>query len=297
MGSGLAVFAMTREPRCDTLEDMRLSGRKPSSFTRPWTQRQRLVLHSLIWLNVAAFVTQLFLETWQAGFVRENLALSRAGIEHAYSWQFLTAIFLHQGLWHLLGNTIALYLLGRDVECILGQRQFLFLYLGGALAGELGHVFFMPGTTVLLGASGGTAAVLMAYATILPDLELTATHLLGQRRQLKGKHLGYVAVLATSILFVVDRTGAVMHSAILGGGAAGWFYARWLGFGRTSFVQRTLHERKTTAERYRQMDAETFLAEEVDPLLEKISREGLQSLSRQERRLLEMAGEKLGGKS
>lgn len=276
---------------------MRLSGRKPSSFTRPWTQRQRFVLLSIIWLNVAAFVAQLFLEAYQPGFVREYLALSKAGVDHAYSWQFVTAIFMHQGPWHLLGNTIAFYLLGRDMECILGQRQFLFLYLGGAVAGELGHVFLMPASTVLFAASGGTAAVLMAYATVLPDLELTAIRLFGRRLEFKAKYLGYVAIGGALVLFVVSRHGSMTHSAYLGGCAAGWLYAHLLGFGRTSFVQRSLHQRKASAERYQQMDAKTFIAQEVDPLLEKISREGLQSLNRHERRLLAMAREKLGEKS
>lgn len=275
---------------------MRLSGRKPSSFVQPWTQRQRLVLLSLIWLNVAAFVAQLFVDTYQPGFSREYLGLSKAGIDNAYSWQFLTAIFMHHGPWHLLGNTILLYLLGRDVECILGQRQFLFLYLGGAVIGELGHVFLMPASTVLFGASGGTAAVLMAYATILPDLEVTTFHLFGRRLELKAKYLGYSAVATGLLLLFLNRRGTVVHSAYLGGCAAGWFYARLQGFGRTSFVQRSVHQRKTSAQRYQQMDAETFIAEEVDPLLEKISREGLQSLSGTELRTLALAREKLGEK-
>ena len=286
---------MTKKRRCDTLVVMRLSGRKPSSFTQPWTQRQRLVLHSLIWLNMAAFVAQLFLDAYQPGFVRDYLGLSKAGIDNAYAWQFLTAIFMHQGAWHLVGNTIALYLLGRDVECILGQRQFLFLYLIGAVAGELGHVFLMPATSVLFAASGGTAAVLMAYATVLPDLELTAIRLFGRRWELKAKYLGYGAVIVGLVLVAFNRSGTVVHSAYLGGCAAGWLYVHLLGFGRTSFVQRSLQQRRVNAERYRQMDAKTFIAEEVDPLLEKIFREGLQSLSQHERRTLAMAREKLGG--
>ena len=123
---------------------MRLSGRKSSSFTRRWTQRPRVVLLGLIGVNIAAFVTQLFLDAYQPGFVREYLGLSDLGIHAAYGWQFLTATFLHVGPWHLLGNMLLLYLLGRDVESIIGQRQFLFLYLAGAWAGELGHLFLMP---------------------------------------------------------------------------------------------------------------------------------------------------------
>jgi hypothetical protein len=58
-------------------------------------------------------------------------------------------------------------------------------------------------------------------------------------------------------------------------------------------LQRALHQRKNAAERIAQMGAEEFIALEVDPLLEKISREGMESLTRAERRTLSLAREKL----
>lgn len=270
---------------------MRL-GRKPSSFIRPWTQRQRVVLLTLIGVNVAAYAAQLFLESYQHGFVRDFLALSETGIQDAYAWQFFTSMFMHSGPWHLLANVSVLYLLGRDVESILGQRHFFFLYLSGALAGELVHLFAMPPNVVLFGASGGVVAVLMAYATILPELELNALLPVVPVR-FKAKYLAYGVIGVALVLVLVSRSGDVTHSAVLGGCVAGWLYAHLLGFGRPSFVQRALHQRKSKAERYRQMNAGQFIAEEVDPLLEKISREGVQSLTRRERRILAQAREKL----
>ena len=196
--------------------DMRLSGRKPSSFTRRWTQRPRVVLLGLIGVNVVAFVAQLFLEAYQPGFVREYLGLSDRGVRAAYGWQFFTAMFLHDGPWHLLGNMLILYLLGRDVESIIGQRQFLFLYLAGAAAGELGHLFLMPATSVLFAASGGVAAVLVAYATILPELELTSMIFFLLPVRLKAKHLGWGAFAIAILGVVLDRAGAVTHQRLSG---------------------------------------------------------------------------------
>src|SRR4030081_2355777 len=129
-------------------------------------------------------------------------------------------MFGQDGPWHLLGNMIILYLLGRDVESIIGQRQFLFLYLAGAIGGELGHLFLMPSTSVLLAASGGVAAVLVAYATILPELELTAIPLFMWSLRLKAKHLAYGAFILALLLLCFDRTCVVSHSAYLGGCAA-----------------------------------------------------------------------------
>src|SRR6266849_3470815 len=172
---------------------MRLSGGKRLSFARRWTHRPRVVLLTLIGLNLAVFVAQLFLDAYQPGFVRDYLGICDRGVRDAYAWQFVTAIFLHNGPWHLLGNMLVLYFLGRDLETILGQRHFLYLYLAGAIGGELGHLFLMPPNTVLLAASGGVAAVLVAYATILPELELTTRIFLVVPLRLKAKHLAYGA--------------------------------------------------------------------------------------------------------
>ena len=184
---------------------MRLSGRKPSSFTRRWTQRPRIILLALIGVNVGAFVAQVFLDAYQPGFVREYLGLSESGVHAAYGWQFLTAMFLHHGPWHLIGNMLVLYLVGRDVESIIGQRQFLFLYLAGAAAGELGHLFLMPSTSVLFAASGGVAAVLLAYTTILPELELTSMIFLLLPVRLKAKYLAYAALAVALWGVTLDR--------------------------------------------------------------------------------------------
>jgi membrane associated rhomboid family serine protease len=271
---------------------MRLYGRKYSLKTQHWAQHQRVVLLTLIGANVAFFVTQLFLDAFQPGFVRDYLALSGRGIRDAYSWEFFTAIFLHYGPWHLLGNMLVLYLLGRDLECILGSRHFLYLYLAGAIAGELGHLFLMPSDCILLAASGGVAAVLVAYATILPELELTAMMLFMPIR-LKAKYLAYGAFVVAVVLVCFDRRGTVVHSAYLGGCAAGWLYAHLLGFGRPSFLQRFLRHQRSETERYEQMSLEQLMREEIDPLLEKISRQGIISLTRSERRTLSKARDKI----
>jgi membrane associated rhomboid family serine protease len=276
---------------------MRLSGRKYSSRTQPWTQRQRVVLLTLISVNVAVYLAQLVIEKFQPGFVEAYLGISKAGVRDAYAWQFISAMFLHDGPWHLVGNMLVLYLLGRDLESILGPRHFLYLYLAGAVAGELSHLFLMPVNAILLAASGGVAAVLMAYATILPELELTAMMFFMVPLRLKAKHLAYGAVVLGLILLCIDRTGTVTHSAYLGGCAAGWLYAHLLGFGRPSFLQRFLRQRRIEAERYQQLTVDQLMTEEIDPLLEKISQRGLVGLSRSERRSLLKARDSILRKS
>lgn len=272
---------------------MRLSGRKPSSFTRRWTQRPQVILLSLIGVNVAAFVAQIFLESSQPGFVREYLGLSARGLDAAYAWQFLTAIFLHASPWYFVGHLLVLYFLGRDVESIVGQRHFLYLYLGGATAGELGHLFMMPASSMVMAASGGVAAIVVAYATILPELELISLSFAVLPFRLKAKHFTLVAFAFGFAGVIWNRSGMVVHSAYLGGCIAGWVYAHLLGFGRPSIIQRTLQQRRVEAERFQSMSAHQFISEEVDPILEKISREGMPSLTARERRTLARAHEKI----
>lgn len=272
---------------------MRLSGRNASSHTQRWTPRHRVVLLSLIAVNIGAFVAQYFVQAYQPQGLTDYLGLSYRGIDHAYAWQFFSAMFLHAGLGHFAANLIVLYLLGRDVESIFGQRHFLCLYFCGAVAGELGHLFFMPASAVLFGASGGVAAVVIAFATILPELELGNSFFFILPLRLKAKHCAGAMFLGALVLLVFDRRGIVGHSAWLGGGSAGWLYAHLLGFGPPSFVQRVLQQRRARIERRRQMSPEQFITEEVDPLLEKISRNGVASLSRRERRTLEQARAKM----
>lgn len=271
---------------------VRLSRGKPSLFARPWQESRRAVLLALIAVNVAGYVTQLFLEAFESGFVRDYLALSKNGIEDAYAWQFVTAMFLYGNPLHFLGNVLVLYILGRDIESILGQRHFFYLFLSGAIGGEVGHLFLMPAETVLYAASGGVAAVLIAYATILPELDLIAWPGGRFSFHLKAKHLASAILFVSLVTLVIDRHGAVIHSAVPGGLAAGWLYANLLGFGHTCWVRRLLRRRREAAGRVQRMSAAEFIEQEVDPLLEKISRSGMRSLTRSERRTLSQARDK-----
>ena len=272
---------------------MRLSGRKASSHAPRWTPRQRVALLSLIGVNFAVFVAQQILQAYQPAVVVDYLGLSYRGIDRAYAWQFFSAMFLQAGVFSFAGSMIVLYFIGRDVESILGQKHFFYLYLFGLAGGEVGHLFLMPATTVLFAAPGGVAAVVVAFATILPDLELTQSLLFIPTAKLKAKYLGSALFAIGLLLVVFDRQGVVSHSALLGGAAVGWLYAHLLGFGRPSFAQRILRRRRIEGERRRQMSLDEFIAEEIDPVLEKISRSGFGSLTWRERRALAEAREKM----
>ncbi len=274
---------------------MRLSGRKASSYAPRWAARQRVVLFSILGVNFLAFIGELVLQRYAPSVIPEYLGLSYRGIDEAFAWQFFSAMFLPGNVFQFSVNLFALYFVGRDVESIIGQRHFLYLYLAGAIGGELGHLLLMPTATVLLAASGGVAAVIVAFGTILPELELAGSIFFLVPVKVKAKHFAAALSGLAVLLLMVDRHGVVTHSAWLGGCGAGWLYAHLLGFGRPSWMQRRLREKKERRDRRRQMSVEDFMAEEINPLLEKISRSGMASLTRSERRLLAEVREKMAG--
>jgi rhomboid family protein len=266
---------------------------KPDFRVRSWRKGRRLALPVLISVNVAVFATQCWLEFAQPGFVRDYLALSSQGVHDAYSWQFIAAIFLHLGPVHFLSSVLALYFLGPDVECILGQRHFVSLYFAGAIAGEFAHLFFMPSNVPLFAGSGGVAATLAAYATALPELDLFSRPIPFVGSRLKTKHFALGALVIAALFMIFDRNGAVIQSAVLGGCIAGWGYAHFLGFGSRTRFSRALEQRRVLAQQRERMSAAEFITHEIDPLLEKITRRGIRSLTREERCLLGQAREKI----
>jgi membrane associated rhomboid family serine protease len=81
----------------------------------------------------------------------------------------LTAMFLHGGWLHLLGNLLFLHVFGNNVEDRLGRLRFLAFYLACGYAATYGFALFFAGSTQpLVGASGAIAGVLGAYLVLFP---------------------------------------------------------------------------------------------------------------------------------
>ena len=80
-----------------------------------------------------------------------------------------TAMFLHAGWVHLLGNLWFLWFFGRSVEDALGHSRFLALYLAGGVVAALAQTLVDPSSKLpMLGASGAIGAVLAAYVSLFP---------------------------------------------------------------------------------------------------------------------------------
>ena len=82
---------------------------------------------------------------------------------------FLTSMFLHGGLGHLLGNMLFLFIFADNLEARLGRKLFLGFYLATGVAAGLGDVVLRWGSTIpSVGASGAISGVLGAYFIWFP---------------------------------------------------------------------------------------------------------------------------------
>ncbi len=271
----------------------------------------------LMAVNTAVLVVQLLGRNTALGSGIENyLALSLDGLKHGFIWQLLTFQFLHGGLLHLLLNLIAIYFFGRPMEDYLGRRRFLQLYLGSGVVGGVcqvvldGFILNDPGRAVL-GASAGAFGLVSAFATLFPDRTLTLLVFFVLPISLRARTLIWISIGigVLGLLGVLDP--GVAHAAHLGGILAGFLFVRGFVQGRgfrIRWVAPTSPNRSrilvgTAAKRaaWQRADAskldalppEEFISREVDPILDKISAHGFQSLTERERQILEKARAKI----
>ena len=271
----------------------------------------------LLFANIAAFVVQNALSRFFPSFDQVGtLALSIEGLRHGQVWQLLSFQFMHANLLHLLGNCFAIYLFGRDVEEALGTRSFWILYLasgvvGGlvqALAGlALGGAFAAP----VVGASAGAFGLIAAFAMLYPDRVLYFFFII----PVPAKLLLVLSIgLAVGGIFVTTtgQDPRVADAAHLGGTIFGALFIRYAGQwqfrwpqlrrgGGNRPVRRLVRVPAQKPERWtrepeveEELSPDEFLRREVDPILDKISAKGIQSLTERERRILETARTKMG---
>ncbi|MDQ1713530.1 MAG: hypothetical protein QOE45_2980 [Frankiaceae bacterium] len=87
----------------------------------------------------------------------------------------LTAMFLHAGWLHLLGNLLFLFVFGNNVEDRFGRLRFLLWYLGWGVLATYAFALANAGSTgVVVGASGAIAGVLGAYVVLFPRAKVVS---------------------------------------------------------------------------------------------------------------------------
>lgn len=281
----------------------------------------------LIAINVAIYFLQLTVVS--PPDVQSALGFEVRDLPYAW-WKAFTYMFVHADFWHLALNMYTLWLFGPRVEHAWSSGGFTRYYLLCGLGGWLAHLLFFRGA-LLLGASGAIYGVMYAYARQWPDDEL---HVFGVM-PVKVKWLVAFLIVSSLVLGLssLGASGGTAHFAHLGGAAAGWFYLRTpsaQGIARLreriSQVPDTPDEiprpvpRSLPRPRERQEIDEIVAkskavasrrpmapaplrkvaarsrADDLNLVLDKISEHGLDSLTGDERQLLEDMSKKLRGK-
>lgn len=184
------------------------------------------MLNKLIVVNIAVFVVIILCKAFltNVGYyqpVFEFFALPGNPLTLLYKpWTLITHMFTHEGIWHLIWNLLALFLFGRIVGDLLGDRKVLPIYIIGGLGGALWYIIYYLvavriGYSTAVGASAAVMALAASAAYVAPDYGIRLI-LLGEVR------LKYI-VLAFILLDLVNTGssnagGSIAH---LGGALTG----------------------------------------------------------------------------
>ena len=280
----------------------------------------------IIWINVVVYLLQAFgmllvvkvdPETGRE-MILPGGGLSREALANFEFYRFITYMFVHSsaGPLHIVGNILMVYFAGKRVLNLLGPKHFLLIYFLGGILGAVGQLVFEE--NYLIGASAGAFALLCAFATLMPEMELLVLLCFVIPVRLRAKYLALgivgISVFILVVNYALEINSNIAHIAHLGGALLGWYYVRALGYGgRTvSFSDirkarssrrpvptggggtkggwaRRLRRNKVVDAKVEEPDAS--VTEEVDRVLDKIIREGFQSLTKEERQILEEGSE------
>lgn len=255
----------------------------------PWVKR-------LLIANGAVFLIAAVLNlAGYSGLIREYFYFTPA-VFLSRPWTLLTYAFLHVGFFHLFFNLLTLVFFGPRLEERWGSREFIKFYLISAAGGAL--LSLLQPYTPIVGASAAVYGIMMAYALAWPD---DIVHIWGIF-PVKVKWL--VVGLAVMGFFAAagNSGGGVAHLAHLGGFASAFLYLKspwapdeWGGVAPTRKKKKkpVLAGRggdpkgpSKPAPTPARTNAERELLDDVDQILEKISKNGLGSLTDRERERL-----------
>jgi membrane associated rhomboid family serine protease len=284
--------------------------------------RRDNALIQLILLNVLVFAGLIVLRAilrFTSADAYYLLVMRQFGLNSAlpvllrHPWTLFTYAFTHEGFFHILFNMLNLYWFGQLVREYLGDRRLVSIYVLGALAGAAIFLLsynlvpaFQPAVgTPMIGASAAVTAIIVAGATLLPDY----TFMLILIGPVKIKWIAAVVVLIS--LAGVNGGNPGGEIAHLGGALLGFVFIKQLQAGRdlgrpvqavgnwfSKMANRRPAMQVSSSRRPEPVTAATAssskkpavagqpLQDEIDNILDKISRSGYESLSKEEKQKL-----------
>ena len=287
----------------------------------------------VVLVNVALFLLQQLQIGFQpvavGGKPAPSMGFEAAHLSSPRIWTLISHQFVHVNLMHLLVNLLMIWFTGRRVQAALGPKAFLSIYLLGGVTGALLHTLsrqIVAEDFYLCGASGSAFALLVAFAMLAPYERIFALLFFVIPISFTAKNLALCLAgfeLATGVLDLVFTSfhtrvpllgflvHEIAHFAHLGGALLGYLYMRKAGYGgllktldqlKSQRYQREKDTPRPTRRKGRRDTKKTtsrhgpaadFVSSEIDPILDKINEQGFQSLTAEERSILEQGQDKL----
>jgi membrane associated rhomboid family serine protease len=212
-----------------------------------------------------------------------------AALQQGHVWTLLTYPFVHdirqEGIWFAM-EMLMLFWFGREVESAIGRKPLAFLYATLAVGPALILAGLAPwlGSALLAGSGTISFAIFLAFCALHPG----AQFFFG----LSARWVGWILLGVYSLTYFAGRDWAggiqMWVSAFL---AVLWVRQGGVQWPKISFVSKTKNQaKKKSASR---KPASSIPVEKVDAILEKISKEGMGSLTAAEKKLLEETRAKL----
>jgi hypothetical protein len=221
---------------------------------------------------------------------------------------------MHAGWMHIILNSLAIFFFGRSVETVLGSRRFLAVYFSSGIIGGVVQMLFallIPKyfDAPVVGASAGAYGLVAAFAVINWTERFTLL-IYFIPVTMRGRTLLW-GIIAFALIGMADLSSGVANAAHLGGILTGFFYVRQIVQGRWPRLESPSRREpresvaagkgkknfwSSAAGAEEDLSADEFLQKEVDPILDKISAHGIQSLTARERETLEKARAKMASR-
>lgn len=258
--------------------------------------RMPVAIRTIMLINAVVFVIQALGGDFINGF-----AVNYLGFDTGYPtvllqpWRLITYTFIHSGFMHFLFNMLWLWWMGRAVEEHIGPRSFTVVYFGAGILGALLNsvISIAFGTTLVIGASGAVSGIMVAFAMLFPRMPI----MLFLFPPIEARFL-VAGLIVLDILFLGSDQDNVARWVHLGGALAGYLFIKAYKNGTDlSVVVRYFEylfgkfKPKRTPNSNMSIVSDAEIIEEVDQdeldrILEKISKKGYDSLTSEEKRKL-----------
>ena len=251
---------------------------------------------NLIWINVIVFVSLWILSfTPIGGVLFSVLAFNPTWPISLSFYSVVTSLFVHAGLWHILGNMLWLYFVGIILEDLIGKKHIWKLFFGGGISGVM--LFYLlsiafNNTAPLVGASAGISAILVATAIFTPNYRV---YLFG----IIAIELRWIVVakIVFDVLGMFGGLNAGGSQAHVGGYIFGALYITELkgiwNFPKITWKKTNFQGRPSRSASVSINNQENSPSQEqIDQILDKISKSGYDKLSKKEKEMLFKASKK-----